>query len=87
MKKTFPVKSMIDTVNSQLAVPLKTLQEIYQFDEAQAAAWREAYCDCLSSILHQCDVYAGFRHLNPDDCDFGTPGYYAREYFTSFKIK
>jgi len=77
MRKTIKVSTMIEWANDQLA----------RTDEYADAAFKSGICTMAERILFNTDNYKGFSFLNNKDSEVNTPGYYARHYSISDKIK
>ena len=39
----------------------------------------------IEKVLIDTGNYSGYMHLDKDDCEFGTLGYFSRKYFKIFK--
>jgi len=71
-RKTIEVKELLEHGNKLLALPKDA---IYITKE-----WKAGVCSMLEKALHLSGNYNGFYHLNPDDCEINTFGYFSRRY-------
>ena len=74
-KKTVEVKELLEWVNTQLA----------RTDEYAHAGFKSGICTMIEKVLIDTGNYSGYMHLDKDDCEFGTLGYFSRKYFKIFK--
>ena len=69
-KKTIEVKGLLEWVNVQLA----------RTDEYADVGFKVGICTMIERILMNSGNYNGYHHLDPEDCEFGTNGYFSRKY-------
>ena len=70
-KKTVEVKGLLEWVNSQLE----------RTDEYADTGFKSGICTMIEKVLMDTSNYNGYMHLDKDDCEFGTNGYFSRKYF------
>lgn len=71
-KKTISVDELIDIANEKLSIAQV---------EHITTEFKMGVCAMIEKILHSTNRYNGFYFQNPDDCEFGTFGYFSRKYF------
>ena len=70
-KKTVEVKGMLEWANNQLE----------RTDEYADIGFKSGICAMIERILMDTGNYNGYSHLDVDNCEFYTPGYFSRKYF------
>ena len=70
-RKTIEVKGLLDWANNQLE----------RTDEYADVGFKSGICTMIERILMDTGNYDGYMHLDKDDCEFGTNGYFSRKYF------
>ena len=70
-KKTVEVKGLLEWANIQLQ----------RNDEYADTGFKSGICTMIERILMDTGNYDGYMHLDKDDCEFGTNGYFSRKYF------
>jgi len=70
-KKTVKVKEIVDIANEHLA----------RTDEFGSSEFKAGVCVMVEEVLRKANAYNGFYHLDPENCDLGTIGYYSRRYY------
>jgi hypothetical protein len=70
-KKTVEVKGLLEWANNQLE----------RNDEYADVGFKSGICTMIERILMDTGNYDGYMHLDKDDCEFGTNGYFSRKYF------
>jgi hypothetical protein len=70
-KKTIQVKSLLEYANRQLT----------RTDEYADVGFKSGICTMIEEVLSKSGNYEGYHHLNPENCQFGTLGYFSRKYF------
>ena len=70
-RKTIEVKGMLEWANKQLA----------RTDEYADSGFKFGIIAMIERILMDSSNYNGYMHLDKDDCEFGTIGYFSRKYF------
>ena len=70
-KKTVEVKGLLEWANIQLQ----------RNDEYADTGFKSGICTMIEKVLMDSGNYDGYMHLDKDDCEFGTNGYFSREYF------
>lgn len=72
-KRTINIDKVIDIANKNLG-----LSELTEHINTE---FKMGICAMIEQILLDSGRYNGFYHLDKDDCEFGTFGYYSRKYF------
>ena len=70
-RKTIEVKGLLEWANIQLQ----------RNDEYADVGFKSGICTMIERILMDTGNYDGYMHLDKDDCEFGTNGYFSRKYF------
>ena len=70
-RKTIEVKELLRWANTQLA----------RTDAHADVGFKSGIDSMIEMVLLDSGNYNGYRHIDPDDCDFGTLGYFSRKYF------
>ena len=70
-KKTVEVKELLEWVNAQLE----------RQDPYADVGFKSGIAAMIERVLMDSGNYNGYMHLDKDDCDFGTNGYFSRKYF------
>ena len=70
-RKTIEVKGLLEWANIQLQ----------RNDEYADTGFKSGICTMIERILMDTGNYDGYMHLDKDDCEFGTNGYFSRKYF------
>lgn len=70
-RKTFSVEEFKKTMNEHLA----------RTDSGATAKLKAGIAVALEEVLHSTGNYHGFTHLDAEDSEHGTVGYYSRYYF------
>lgn len=70
-KKTIEVKGMLEWANMQLA----------RTDEYADVGFKSGIATMIERILMDSGNYNGYSHLDSDNCEFGTIGYFSRKYW------
>lgn len=70
IRKTSSVKDMLDYANTQLK----------RTDEIATKDFKTGICVMIEKILTTTGNYSGFYHLDGNDCEINTIGYYSRFY-------
>ena len=70
-RKTIEVKEILEFANTQLA----------RTDEYADTGFKSGICVMIERVLMDTNNYNGYMHLDKDDCEFGTNGYFNRKYF------
>lgn len=70
-KKTIKVDTLLQYANAQLG----------RTDKYADAGFMSGIATMIERVLLDTDNYNGYCHLDPEDCEFGTVGYYSRKYF------
>ena len=70
-KKTVEVKGLLEWANRQLE----------RTDEYADTGFKSGICTMIEKVLMDTSNYNGYMHLDKDDCEFGTNGYFSRKYF------
>ena len=74
-RKTFEIQKMVEYANTQLK----------RTDEFADKGFKAGVCVMIEKILMKTKNYEGYFHLNPNNCDIDTVGYYSRKYFYNGK--
>lgn len=74
-KKTIQILPLVEWSNDQLK----------RTDEYATADFKSGICVFIERILLDSGTYQGYYHLDANDCDHGTLGYFSRRYFTTAK--
>ena len=69
-KKKVEVKELLDWANVQLA----------RTDEYADAGFKRGICAMIEKVLKDSNNYNGYYHLDSEDCEIGTIGYFSRKY-------
>ena len=69
-KKTIEVASLLEWANMQLA----------RTDEFADVGFKSGIATMIERVLMDSGNYNGYHHLDPEDCEFGTIGYFSRKY-------
>lgn len=69
-KKTVNVKGLLDWANVQLA----------RTDEYADVGFKSGIVTMIERVLMDSGNYNGYHHLDSEDCEFGTNGYFSRKY-------
>lgn len=72
VKKTMKVELALDRANHLLSLDAS---------DHITTDFKSGVASLLEAILLENGSYNGYMHLNKDDCDFGTFGYFSRKYF------
>ena len=75
-KKTIEVKGLLEWANNQLE-RTDEYADIYRYQ----LHMRSGICTMIEKVLMDTGNYNGYYHLDKDDCEFGTLGYFGRKYF------
>ena len=70
-KKTVEVKVLLEWSNTQLV----------RQDEYADTGFKSGICTMIEKVLIDSGNYNGYMHLDKDNCEFGTNGYFSRKYF------
>ena len=70
-KKTIEVKELLEWANNQLQ----------RNDEYADTGFKSGICTMIEKVLMNSGNYNGYYHLDKDDCEFGTIGYFSRTYW------
>ena len=70
-RKTIEVKGLLEWANIQLQ----------RNDVYADTGFKSGICTMIERILMDTGNYDGYMHLDKDDCEFGTNGYFSRKYF------
>ena len=70
IRKTSSVKDMLVYANKQLC----------RTDDVATKDFKSGICVMIEKILLSTDNYSGFYHLDGNNCDINTDGYYSRCY-------
>lgn len=71
-KKTCSIESIKARFNTILASPV---------NEHIDLGYKRAIASQLEWALHGANAYKGYRYLDNQNCEFGTLGYWEREYY------
>ena len=69
-RKTVEVVRLLEWANRQLA----------RIDEYADTGFKRGIACMIERVLMESNTYNGYMHLDADDCEFGTLGYYSRKY-------
>ena len=69
-KKTIEVLPLVQWSNRQLA----------RTDEYATVEFKMGICTSIEHVLMETGNYEGFSFRDNSDCEFGTPGYFNRQY-------
>jgi hypothetical protein len=70
-KKTIEVKGLLEWANVQLA----------RTDEYADVGFKSGIVTMIEKVLMDSNNYNGYYHLDGNNCEFGTIGYFSRKYF------
>ena len=70
-RKTIEVSGMLEWANTQLA----------RTDEYADVGFKSGIATMIEHILMDTNNYNGYSHLDVDNCEFGTIGYFSRKYW------
>lgn len=71
-KKTMKVQLALDRANHLLSLP--------ESDHV-STEFKSGVCSLIEAIIFENGSYNGYMHLDKDNCEFGTFGYFSRKYF------
>jgi len=69
-KKTIEVKELLEWANTQLE----------RTDEYADVGFKSGICTMIEKVLMDSGNYNGYQYLDVDNCEFGTIGYFSRQY-------
>ncbi len=76
MKKNVGVQRLLDYGNFQLK----------RTDEVATKEYKSGICTMIEKVLRDSESYNGYMHLDGDDCEINTLGYWSREYFCKLPV-
>ena len=70
-RKNISVEPLLDWANEQLK----------RHDEYADTGFKFGVCAMIERVLLDSGQYNGYSHNDPDNCEFGTHGYFSRTYY------